>query len=65
MNALLHNYLDMGVCASKWLKGVEEEGTGGVGGRPGVAELKYELANLRQEGGMAIGRPGAQLGPEH
>ena len=65
VNALLHDYLDMGVCTGERLDGVEEEGAGGVGGGPGVAELEYELANLRQEGSVAVGRPGAQLGPEH
>lgn len=65
VDALLDDYLDMGVGASKGLERAEKEGAGGMGGGPSGTEFKDKLANLWEEGGVAVGRPRAQLGPEH
>jgi len=64
VNALLDYDFDVRVCSGDGLEVVDEEGAGGVGRGPGVAELEDEFADLGDEYRVAVGGLGCAQGVE-
>lgn len=65
MIPLFDNNFDVRVVACQRLKLGQQVGAGGCGRGPAVTALEYELADVRDEGGMAICWEGAQLTSEN